>query len=87
MTSGPGKIDLEGDGEYIEAGDVIAAFRGGRLSFNHALRRMEDDFGVSQENALPLLWPPMEEWEEQPPVEREIDRTPAKITILYTEEE
>ena len=63
MTSGPDKIDLEGDGEYVEAGDVIAAFRGGRLSFNHALRRMEDDFNISQEDALPLLWPPMDEEE------------------------
>jgi len=63
MTSGPNKIDIEGTGEYIEAGDVVNAFKGGRLSFNHALRRMEEDFGVSQEDALYVLWPPMDEEE------------------------
>ena len=63
MTSGPDKIDIEGVGEYIEAGDVVAAFKAGRLSFNHALRRMEEDFGVNQEDALYVLWPPMDEEE------------------------
>ena len=63
MTSGPDKIDIEGTGEYIEAGDVGAAFNAGRLSFNHALRRMEEDFGVNQEDALYVLWPPMDEEE------------------------
>ena len=63
MTSGPDKIDIEGTGDYAEAGDVVNAFKGGRLSFNHALRRMEEDFGVSQEDALFVLWPPMDEEE------------------------
>ena len=63
MTSGPDKIDIEGTGDYAEAGDVVNAFKGGRLSFNHALRRMEEDFGVSQEDALYVLWPPMDEEE------------------------
>ena len=63
MTSGPDKIDIEGTGEYIEAGDIVTAFEGGRLSFNHALRRMEEDFGVNQEDALFVLWPPMDEEE------------------------
>ena len=63
MTSGPDKIDIEGTGEYIEAGDIVTAFKGGRLSFNHALRRMEEDFGGSQEDALCVLWPPMDEEE------------------------
>ena len=87
MTSGPAKIDIEGTGEYPEAGDVVLAFKAGKLSFNHALRRMEEDFEITQEDALYVLWPPMEELEEQVPVEPEIDRTPAKITIHYTEEE
>ena len=64
MTSGPDKIDIEGTGDYAEAGDVVNAFKGGRLSFNHALRRMEEDFGVNQEDALYVLWPPMEDEEE-----------------------
>ena len=63
MTSGPDKIDIEGTGEYIEAGDIVTPFKSGRLSFNHALRRMEEDFGVSQEDALFVLWPPMDEEE------------------------
>ena len=63
MTSGPDKIDIEGTGDYAEAGDEVNAFKGGRLSFNHALRRMEEDFGVSQEDALYVLWPPMDEEE------------------------
>ena len=63
MTSGPDKIDIEGGGEYIEAGDVVAAHHSGKLSFNHALRMMEEDFGVSQEDALFVLWPPMDEEE------------------------
>ena len=63
MTSGPDKIDIEGTGDYAEAGDVVNAFKGGRLSFNHALRRREEDFGVSQEDALYVLWPPMDEEE------------------------
>ena len=63
MTSGPDKIDIEGTGEYIEAGDIVTAFKSGRLSFNHALRRMEEDFGVNQEDALFVLWPPMDEEE------------------------
>ena len=37
MTSGPDKIDIEGVGEYIEAGDVVAAHRSGKLSFNLSL--------------------------------------------------
>ena len=68
MTSGPDKIDIEGTGEYVEAGDIVAAFKAGRLSFNHALRRMEEDFGVSQEDALYVLWPPMD---EEPSTEEE----------------
>ena len=63
MTSGPDKIDIEGTGDYAEAGDVVNAFKSGRLSFNHALRMMEEDFGVSQEDALFVLWPPMDEEE------------------------
>ena len=63
MTSGPDKIDIEGTGDYAEAGDVVNAFKSGRLSFNHALRRMEEDFGVNQEDALYVLWPPMDEEE------------------------
>ena len=63
MTSGPNKIDIEGTGEYIEAGDIVAAFKAGQLAFNHALRRMEEDFGVSQDDALYVLWPPMDEEE------------------------
>ena len=63
MTSGPDKIDIEGTGDSAEAGDVVNAFKGGRLSFNHALRRMEEDFGVSHEDALYVLWPPMDEEE------------------------
>ena len=68
MTSGPDKIDIEGTGEYPEAGDVVLAFKAGKLSFNHALRRMEEDFEITQEDALYVLWPPMEELEEQVPV-------------------
>ena len=41
MTSGPNKIDIEGTWDYAEAGDIVNAFKAGRLSFNHALRRME----------------------------------------------
>jgi len=63
MTSGPDKIDIEGTGEYPEAGDIVSAFKAGRLSFNHALRRMEEDFGVNEEDALFVLWPPMDEEE------------------------
>ncbi len=63
MTSGPDKIDIEGTGKYPEAVDIVSAFIAGRLSFNHALRRMEEDFGVSQEDALFVLWPPMDEEE------------------------
>jgi len=63
MTSGPDKIDIEGTGEYIEAGDVVVAHHSGKLSFNHALRMMEEDFGVNQEDALFVLWPPMDEEE------------------------
>ena len=63
MTSGPDKIDIEGTGDYTEAGDVVAAFQSGKLSFNHALRRMKDDFDVSEDDALYVLWPPMEEEE------------------------
>ena len=64
MTSGPDKIDIEGTWDYPEAGDVVAAFQSGKLSFNHALRRMEEDFGVSQDDALYVLWPPMEDEDE-----------------------
>ena len=60
MTSGPDKIDIDGVWDYAEAGDIVTAFRGGLLSFNHALRRMEEDFGVNQDDALYVLWPPME---------------------------
>ena len=63
MTSGPDKIDIEGTGEYPEAGDIVTAFKAGKLSFNHALRRMEEDFEITQEDALYVLWPPMEEEE------------------------
>jgi len=63
MTSGPDKIDIEGTWEYPEAGDIVNAFKAGRLSFNHALRRMEEDFGVNEEDALFVLWPPMDEEE------------------------
>ena len=63
MTSGPNKIDIEGTGEYVEAGDIVAAFKAGQLAFTHALRRMEEDFGVNQEDALYVLWPPMDEEE------------------------
>ena len=40
MTSGPDKIDLEGEWDYAEAGDIVNAHLSGKLSFNHALRRM-----------------------------------------------
>ena len=63
MTSGPNKIDIEGTGEYVEAGDIVAAFKAGQLAFNHARRRMEEDFGGSQDEACYLLWPPMDEEE------------------------
>ena len=63
MTSGPDKIDIEGTWEYPEAGDIVSAFKAGRLSFNHALRRMEEDFDINQEDALYVLWPPMDEEE------------------------
>ena len=63
MTSGPDKIDIEGTGKYPKAGDIVKAFKSGRLSFNHALRRMEEDFGVNEEDALFVLWPPMDEEE------------------------
>ena len=63
MTSGPDKIDIEGTGEYPEAGDVVLAFKAGKLSFNHALRRMEEDFEITQEDALYVLWPSMDEEE------------------------
>ena len=63
MTSGPNKIDIEGTWDYAEAGDIVRAFKAGRLSFNHALRRMEEDFGVNEEDALFVLWPPMDEEE------------------------
>ena len=63
MTSGPNKIDIEGTWDYAEAGDIVNAFKAGRLSFNHALRRMNEDFGVNEEDALYVLWPPMDEEE------------------------
>ena len=63
MTSGPDKIDIEGTGEYPEAGDIVNDFKAGRLFFNHALRRMEEDFDINQEDALYVLWPPMDEEE------------------------
>ena len=63
MTSGPNKIDIEGTGEYIEAGDIVAALKAGQLAFILALRRMVVDFGVSQDDALYVLWPPMDEEE------------------------
>jgi hypothetical protein len=59
----PTEIDHEGTAEYVEAGDIITAFKAGLLSFDNALRRMEEDFGVSQEDALYVLWPPMNEEE------------------------
>ena len=64
MTSGTDKIDIEGTWDYPEAGDIVAAFRSGKLSFNRALRRMEEDFDVSEEDAFYVLWPPMEDEDE-----------------------
>jgi len=60
MTSGPDKIDIDGVWDYAEAGDIVKAHHSGKLSFNHALRRMEEDFGISQDDALFVLCPPMD---------------------------
>ena len=55
--------DHEGTGDYAEAGEIVAAFHAGHLAFHHALRRMKDDFDVSEDDALYVLWPPMGEEE------------------------
>ena len=56
--------DHEGTCEYVEAGDIVAAFHAGHLAFHHALRRMNEDFGASEEDALFVLFPPMEDDDE-----------------------
>ena len=45
-------IDHDGSGDYADAQAVVAKFQSGKIPFHHALRRMEDDFGMSQKAAF-----------------------------------
>jgi len=53
-------IDHDGSGEYADSEAVVSKFRMGKLPFHHAHRRMQEDFGITSEDALYVLFPPME---------------------------
>jgi len=53
-------IDHFGTDDYADSEAVVTKFRRGKIPFHHAHRRMVEDFGIASEDALYVLFPPME---------------------------